>query len=100
MPDDCLFCQMSAGEVAIEPLYEDASIFAIQDIASRAPVHLLVISRQHIASAKELGVANAMLIAQMVRTANGLAGEQGLAESGYRLTFNVGPDGGQSIPHL
>jgi histidine triad (HIT) family protein len=96
----CLFCRMARGEIAVEKLHDDAQLFAIADIAPRAPSHLLVIPRAHIASAREIQPEHGALLAAMIMTAEKLAKQAGIAESGYRLAFNVGPDGGQSVYHL
>ncbi len=100
MQSDCLFCRMSSGEIPVEKVYEDDRVFAIRDINPRAPVHVMIIPKEHIASARELTEARATLLSHMVQTANQVAASEGVADSGYRLTFNVGEDGGQTILHL
>jgi len=90
MQSDCLFCRMSSGEIPVEKVYEDDRVFAIRDINPRAPVHVMIIPKEHIASARELTEARATLLSH----------SEGVADSGYRLTFNVGEDGGQTILHL
>ena len=99
--NECLFCKMAAGAFQVETVYEDDQVFAIRDIAPRAPVHVLIIPREHIASARELSESDhAALLGHMVTVANSVAEEMDLAQRGYRLTFNVGEDGGQTIYHL
>lgn len=100
MPDDCLFCRMAAGTARVAKVHEDDQVFVIKDIHPRAPTHVMIIPRQHVGSARELGPDNADLLAHMFSTATKMADQLGLAERGYRLTFNVGDEGGQTIYHL
>ena len=100
MDNDCLFCRMASGAFPVDKLHEDPLVFAIRDIAPRAPEHVLVILRRHVATARDLTDDDAPLLGHMVMTANRIADELEIGESGYRLTFNVGADGGQTIYHL
>ncbi len=100
MAQDCLFCRMISGEMPVEKLHDDELCFAIRDINPRAPVHLLIVPREHIPSAREVGVEHGPLLARMVSVANELAAAEGLADRGYRLAFNVGEEGGQTIYHI
>ena len=97
---DCFFCKMATGAFPVDKLHEDALIFAIADIAPRAPTHLLVIPRRHIPTAGDVEVEHGALLAHMFMTAKKLMDDLGIAERGYRLAFNVGEDGGQSVYHL
>jgi histidine triad (HIT) family protein len=100
MSTDCLFCNMASGEMDVPKLHEDDLCFAIRDINPRAPTHLLLIPREHIPSAREIPHDRALLLARMIGVANKLAQDEGIHERGFRLTFNVGEDGGQTIYHL
>ena len=100
MSENCLFCRMSLGDVPVGKVYEDDQLFAIKDINPRAPVHIMIIPREHIPSAAELTEDQGPLVARMIATAGEVAKTQGIDKSGYRLTFNVGNDGGQTIYHL
>jgi histidine triad (HIT) family protein len=100
MNDNCLFCRMSRGDVPIDKVFEDDQVFAIRDINPRAPVHIMVIPREHIPSAAALTEAQSPLLAHIVLSANRVAAEQGIGESGYRLALNIGDDAGQTIYHL
>jgi histidine triad (HIT) family protein len=91
---------MSQGEIPVDKVYEDDDLFAIRDISPRAPVHIMVIPRRHIRSAAAITEAEGSLLTHLVVTAGKIAREQGIAESGYRLAFNVGDDAGQTIYHL
>ncbi len=97
---DCIFCKIAAGEIPAKILYQDEEVFAFPDINPLTPVHLLVVSRKHIPSLAHLADAETALVGKMVRVANKLAKEQGIAESGYWLTINSGADSGQIVPHL
>ena len=100
MEADCLFCKMASGAMDVEKLHEDDLCFAIRDINPRAPVHLLIIPHEHIPTVRELGESQGLLLARMVSVANRLADGEGIGERGYRLTFNCGDEGGQTIYHI
>ncbi len=97
---DCLFCKMAAGDVPIEPLIDNEHVFAIRDINPRAPVHVLVIPKQHIADARALTAQSRPLLGELFSAAATLATQEGVSESGYRLAFNVGDAAGMTISHL
>ena len=97
---DCLFCRIAAGSIPAERLYEDDLVVAFRDIAPRAPTHILLIPRQHIASAAELTEADGPLLGRLFGVAADLARSEGIADGGYRLVSNVGRWGGQSVDHL
>jgi histidine triad (HIT) family protein len=97
---DCIFCQIVAGEVPSEIIYQDEEAIAFRDINPQAPVHLLVITREHISSLAHLTEAESPLIGHMANIANQLAKREGIAEGGYRLAINCGEQGRQLVPHL
>jgi len=98
---DCIFCQIVAGEVPAEILYQDEEVIAFRDINPQAPTHLIIIPKRHISSLTHLSEkADSFLIGHMVNVANQLAQKEGIAESGYRLAINCGEWGGQLVPHL
>ncbi|MCL0036447.1 histidine triad nucleotide-binding protein [Dehalococcoidia bacterium] len=97
---DCIFCQIVAGKIPSQILYQDEKVIAFRDIAPQAPTHLLIIPKRHIPSLAHLSQAESPLIGHMVNIANQLAKREGIAESGYRLTINCGKQGGQLVPHL
>ena len=96
----CLFCGIVASELPATRPYEDDVVLAIRDIAPRAPTHILLIPRRHIASALELTDADGPLLGRIFAVAADLARSEGIAEDGYRLVSNVGRWGGQSVDHL
>jgi histidine triad (HIT) family protein len=97
---DCLFCRIVAGEIPADIVDEDDAVVAFRDINPKAPTHVLVIPREHLASAAELSDAHAELLSSMFGMANRVAATEGVAGSGYRLVLNVGADAGQSVDHL
>ncbi len=97
---DCLFCKIAAGEIPTSFLYEDEDIVIFPDINPLTPLHLLVIPRKHITSLAEMSDKDTPVVGKMTKAANRVAKEMGLAEKGYRLTINSGPDAGQVIFHL
>ena len=96
---DCLFCKIVSGEIPSDRVYEDEHVLAFRDIAPQAPVHVLIIPKEHIASAAEITAQNSGVAAKCLETAAKLAKSEGLA-SGFRIITNVGRDGGQTVEHL
>lgn len=97
---DCIFCQIAAGKISGDILYQDSSVVAFRDISPQAPTHILIIPKKHIASLADLPDDETPLIGHMALIANKLAREQKIAESGYRVVINCGQQGGQLVPHL
>ena len=97
---DCLFCSMAQGKIEVDKLYEDDLVFSIRDIHPRAPVHVMVIPKEHIATALDLTDGQGALLGRLFAAAAKVARQEGLDERGYRLAFNVGDHGGMTIPHL
>ena len=99
-PADCLFCRIVAGEIPAERLHDDDLVIAIRDIAPRAPTHILLMPRRHMASAAELTDADGPMLGRLFAVAADLARGAGIADGGYRLVSNVGRGGGQTVDHL
>ena len=99
MPD-CLFCRIIAGEIPGAIVYQDDRIVAFKDINPQAPMHLLVVPRQHIASLNDLSAADDGIVGEMNRRAAALAAEHGHADRGYRTVFNCNADAGQTVFHI
>jgi histidine triad (HIT) family protein len=97
---DCLFCTIAAGDIPSTKVHEDDVIFAFRDIAPRAPTHILVIPRDHIASAADLTEADGPMLGRLFGTIAEIARGEGIADDGYRLVSNVGRWGGQTVDHL
>ncbi len=97
---DCLFCKIAAGEVPSTMIHADDLVVAIRDIAPRAPTHILLLPRRHVASALDLTDADGPLLGRLFSVAADVARREGIAERGYRLVANVGRWGGQTVDHL
>ena len=100
MSADCLFCRIVGGEIPATTVHADDLLIAIRDIAPRAPIHLLLLPREHIESAADLTEVHGPLLGRLFAVAAELARAEGIATRGYRITTNVGAWGGQSVPHL
>ena len=97
---DCIFCQIIAGKVPSDTLYQDERVIAFRDIRPITPTHVVIIPRKHIPSLTQLSEADLPLMADLVKVANQLAKREGIAEKGYRLVVNCGREGTQLVPHL
>jgi len=97
---DCIFCQIIAGKVPSDTLYQDEKVMAFRDIRPITPTHVVIIPRKHIPSLTQLSDADLLLMADLVKVANQLAKREGIAEKGYRLVVNCGREGTQLVPHL
>ena len=97
---DCIFCKIAAGEIPGDILFQDEEVLAFRDINPQAPVHILVIPRQHIQSMSTLKNNELPVVSRMMALAKRLAEEEGIAQNGYRLAINCGEEGGQAVPHL
>jgi histidine triad (HIT) family protein len=97
---ECLFCRIIAGEIPSTIVHQDDLIVAIRDINPQAPTHILLMPRDHIASADDLTAAHGQLLGWTFEVAARLARSEGIAADGYRIVTNVGRDGGQSVDHL
>jgi histidine triad (HIT) family protein len=97
---DCLFCRIVNGEVPSTRVHEDDEIIAFRDIGPRAPTHILVIPRRHIASAAELTEGDGPMLGRLFAVTAQIARDQGIADGGYRIVTNVGVWGGQTVDHL
>ena len=96
----CLFCKILAGDIPSDRVAESEHTYAFRDIQPAASTHVLVIPREHIEHAGVVGPEHAEVLAEIFRTAQEVAQAEGVAESGYRLVFNVGDDASNSVPHL
>jgi len=97
---ECVFCQIVAGKIPSNILYQDDQVVVFPDINPAAPTHLLIVTKKHIPSLAHLKDEETPLVGHMVKVANGLARKYGFVESGFRLVINCGKEGGQMVPHL
>ena len=100
MADDCLFCKILAGEIPADKVYEDEEVFAFRDINPAAPTHILIIPREHIEKVSETTAEHEALLGKLVLRANEIARQEGIESDGYRLVFNNGLHGGQTVYHV
>ncbi len=98
--NDCLFCRMVAGDVPATTVLQDERAIAIRDINPQAPMHVLVIPREHMESLDEASHKDEALLGHLLRMAARIANEEGYSESGYRTVINTGAGAGQSVFHL
>ncbi|MDZ4806121.1 MAG: histidine triad nucleotide-binding protein [Candidatus Eisenbacteria bacterium] len=98
--DECLFCRIAVGTVPAKVVFADEEFVAFEDIQPQAPVHLLLIPRRHLPGLNDLAPDDDALFGRLGLLARRLAHERGLAEAGYRIVVNSGPDAGQSVFHL
>ena len=96
---DCVFCKIISGEIPSKKVYEDEHVLAFWDIKPAAPVHVLVIPKQHIASAAEITPENSAVVARIFEVIPKIARELGL-DNGFRVVSNCGDAGGQTCYHL
>ncbi len=96
---DCIFCKIAAGDIPVTLLYQDERVVAFRDIASQAPVHFLVVPREHLPSLAHAGHGHVPLLGHVLAVAAELAAKEGLS-GGFRTVINTGADGGQTVDHL
>lgn len=97
---DCIFCKIAAKKIETSLEYEDESIIAFDDKNPQAPVHVLIIPREHIEKINDITANTTKLLGKMIVAAKEIAKEKKIFDSGYRLIINCGKDGGQLIEHL
>ncbi len=97
---DCLFCKIVAGDVPATVVHDNDDVLVFRDLNPMAPTHVLVIPKRHIVGADHITPADGDVLAAMYAAAKAVADAEGIGESGYRTVFNVGPDSGQTVPHL
>lgn len=98
--EDCVFCNIVARSVPAKIIYEDDDVIVIPDILPKAPVHMLVITKRHIPTVSAMVESDEILFGKMIFVANKVAKDAKVEETGYRLSFNVGREGGQVVPHV
>ena len=98
--DNCLFCNIVAGEIPADIVYEDDSIIAFRDINPQAPVHILIIPKLHISTLNDLKPEHAELIGELILSAKDIAKKEGISDAGYRTGFNCNKAAGQTVYHI
>ena len=97
---DCLFCKIVAGQIPATIVFRNDETTAFRDISPQAPTHVLVVPNTHIPNTEQLSADDDAIVGELVRAARDIAREEGLADRGYRLVFNTGPDASNTVPHL
>ena len=97
---DCIFCKIAAGEIETEVVHDEDDVLAFKDINSKAPVHLLVIPRQHVANLEEIGELPDAVVKRLFEVSSAVAEKVGVAEGGYAVRINNGRHAGQEVFHL
>lgn len=100
MLEECIFCRIIAGKIQADVVYADDQVFAFKDINPAAPVHILLIPREHLATFNDFEPRHKELIGHIALVLKKIAADQGLAEKGYRVLVNCGPESGQVVYHL
>ena len=98
--DECLFCRIIKGEIPSTIVYQDEQVLAFRDINPVAPTHILVIPKKHLPGVNEITEEDEQLMGHMLKVVKPIADKEGIAESGYRLIINSGPDANQVVFHL
>jgi histidine triad (HIT) family protein len=97
---DCLFCKIVRGEIPAAMVYETDAVLAFKDIHPKAPTHVLVVPKKHIATVDDVEPGDAALLGQLFLAAREIARQAGVVESGYRLAVNCGAGAGQTVFHV
>jgi len=97
---DCLFCKIAKGEIPSTKVYEDDKILAFNDISPEAPVHILIIPKEHTSCVNDINYDNSSIIAHIFAIIPELVKKLGIDKSGYRVVTNTLDHGGQTVPHL
>jgi len=100
METDCLFCKIASGQMETPFVYENDRVVVFRDINPHAPVHLLIVPRRHIRSINDLTESDSDILAELIMVAQQMAKQENVAQSGYKLLYNVEKGGGQVIFHL
>jgi len=98
--DECIFCRILRGEIPADVVYRDEHVTAFRDIEPMAPVHVLVIPNEHLASMQDVEERHEPTMGRLLRAARLVAESEGVSELGYRVTINTGRNGNQLVPHV
>ncbi len=97
---DCAFCKIASGEIEATVVLQDGDVVAFRDLHPKAPTHVLVIPRRHVATVNDLESADAALVGKLFLAARMIARQEKIADTGYRLIVNCGAGAGQTVFHL
>lgn len=97
---DCIFCKIAAGEIPSSLVYQDDKVIAFKDISPLAPVHILIIPKQHMDSVLDVNGENSSIVAHIFEKIVEIAEKAGIEKDGFRVVTNIGENGGQVVKHL
>jgi histidine triad (HIT) family protein len=97
---DCIFCKIVEGKIPCTKIYEDDQILAFDDIHPMAPVHVIVITKQHISTLMDIDIKNSSVTNNLINAAQKVAQIKGIAAKGFRIVINCNDEGGQIVFHL
>ena len=100
MAENCIFCKIAAGEIPAKKILDEPDLVAFHDLNAQAPVHVLLIPREHVANLAAAAAGHDALLGRLLLAAVRVAEVTGVKESGFRVAINAGPDAGQSVDHL
>ena len=98
--EECLFCKIGRGDIPSEEVYSDDEFYAFRDVNPQAPVHVLVIPREHVPRVTDFNAKDIDLLGKLILTGNKIAEAEGLVSKGFRFVLNCNDDGGQTVLHL
>ncbi|MCA1730470.1 MAG: HIT domain-containing protein [Actinobacteria bacterium] len=98
--NDCIFCNIVSGEAESEVVHDEEEVMAFTDISGKAPVHVLIIPKEHVSSLDEVGRLTDRVVKRIFEVAQEVAEKMGIAGSGYAFRINNGPDARQEVFHL
>lgn len=98
--EGCIFCKIAAGQIRSKILQEDEDVLVFEDANPQAPVHILIIPKEHIATVVDIPESKIGLLGKMVQAGVSVARKKGLQSKGYRFVLNYGKDGGQLVQHI
>ena len=97
---DCIFCNIIKGEIPSKKVYEDKDVYVFHDIAPKAPVHILVVSKKHMESLRTVSKNDSEILGKLLLVIKDIAVKAGISQRGYKVVINNGPDSGQLVDHL
>lgn len=97
---DCLFCKIAAGDIPADIVYQDERVIAFRDISPKAPVHVLVIPKDHVPTINDLEESHDSLVGQLFLGAKAVARQEGVDDEGYRVVMNCNAGAGQTVFHI
>ena len=97
---DCLFCKIVDGEIPADIVYESDTVVAFRDINPQAPIHMVIIPRQHIATINDIDPEHEAIVGSLFSAARQIAADEGLSDDGYRVVMNCNEAAGQTVFHI